>query len=131
MFFNNVLAEVIGISVLYFFDSYTLRESDGLFNCYYGRQRLFPTHTCARSLKNECFIRDVKQELESVGQKPEFTKYSFCTNGSHFAGEAGIKTFGFGPSRENLAHTDDEYVDLFELEKACEGYEAIMHALAK
>ena len=50
MFFNNVLAEVIGISVLYFFDSYTLRESDDLFNCYYGRQRLFPTHTCARSL---------------------------------------------------------------------------------
>ena len=50
MFFNNVLAEDIGISVLYFFDSYTLRKSDDLFNCYYGRQRLFPTHTCARSL---------------------------------------------------------------------------------
>ena len=59
MFFNNVLAEVIGISVLYFFDSYTLRESDDLFNCYYGRQRLFPTHTCARSL----YIDDAKRDL--------------------------------------------------------------------
>lgn len=33
MFFNNALAEVIGISILYFFDSDTLCESDDLSNC--------------------------------------------------------------------------------------------------
>ncbi|MDD6449700.1 MAG: DUF3784 domain-containing protein [Lachnospiraceae bacterium] len=65
MFFNNVLAEVIGISVLYFFDSYTLRESDDLFNCYYGRQRLFPTHTCARSLKKY----DEKKMCKDYGKR--------------------------------------------------------------
>ena len=69
--------------------------------------------------------------LHSIGQEPEITKYSFCTNGSHYAGEAGIRTFGFGPSREDLAHTDDEYCELSQLTKACEGYEAIMRALTR
>ncbi len=33
-------------------------------------------------------------------------------NGSHYAGEKGIRTIGLGPSREDLAHTVDEYVEL-------------------
>ena len=57
---------------------------------------------------------------------PKITNYSFCTNGSHYAGEAGIKTIGFGPSKENIAHTIDEYIEIEQLEKACKGYYVIM-----
>ena len=77
------------------------------------------------------FVQAVLEELHSIGQEPQVTQYSFCTNGSHYAGEAGIRTIGFGPSLESLAHTDDEYVETAQLEKACEGYYAIMQALLR
>jgi acetylornithine deacetylase/succinyl-diaminopimelate desuccinylase-like protein len=60
---------------------------------------------------------------------PEITQYSFCTNGSHYAGEAGIRTIGFGPSRENLAHTIDEYIEIDQLLNAVEGYYGILGAV--
>jgi acetylornithine deacetylase/succinyl-diaminopimelate desuccinylase-like protein len=61
--------------------------------------------------------------------EPKVTQYSFCTNGSHYAGEAGIRTIGFGPSRENLAHTIDEYIEIDQLLKAVEGYYGILGAV--
>lgn len=38
---------------------------------------------------------------------------------------------GLGPSREDLAHTVDEYVELDQLERACESYYALLGALLK
>jgi acetylornithine deacetylase/succinyl-diaminopimelate desuccinylase-like protein len=67
--------------------------------------------------------------LRSAGLNPEITQYSFCTNGSHYAGEAGIRTIGFGPSREDLAHTIDEYIEIDQLIKATEGYQGILQAV--
>ena len=67
--------------------------------------------------------------LKKIGLQPEITQYSFCTNGSHYAGEAGIRTIGFGPSQENLAHTIDEYIAVEQLEKAANGYETIMEVM--
>ena len=69
--------------------------------------------------------------MDELGINPRLTEYNFCTNGSHYAGEAGIRTIGFGPSRENLAHTVDEYVEIEQLEKALLGYIGIMEALLK
>lgn len=66
-----------------------------------------------------------------MGLSPEITQYSFCTNGSHYAGEAGIKTIGFGPSRENLAHTIDEYIEVDQLCKATLGYYGILEEVMK
>ena len=60
--------------------------------------------------ENDAFVQDVKKQLEGMGYQPEITQYNFCTNGSHYAGEAQIKTFGLGPSKENLAHTVTEYI---------------------
>ncbi len=60
--------------------------------------------------------------LEAVGKaglEPSISKYSFCTNGSMSAGEMGIPTLGFGPGREDLAHVDDEYLEVKELYQAC------------
>lgn len=56
--------------------------------------------------------------------------YSFCTNGSSSAGIHHIPTLGFGPGRENQAHVNDEYIEIEELVKACEGYYALASELA-
>ncbi len=74
-------------------------------------------------------VLGVKAAMEERGLKPEITGYSFCTNGSYYAGEAGIPTFGYGPSRENLAHTVDEHIALNDLYDAVDGYLAALHAL--
>jgi putative selenium metabolism hydrolase len=104
----------------------------GTETCYTGNtitgERFFPGWLFD---ENESFIQDVYAELRSSGLKPRIGRYNFCTNGSHYAGEAGIPTLGMGPSRENLAHTIDEYVETAELFGAAESYYAIMKALLK
>ncbi len=74
------------------------------------------------------YVQKALKALEGIGQTPTITHYNFCTNGSHYAGEAGIKTIGYGPSRENLAHTIDEYIELDSLYNVTEGYYAILKA---
>jgi putative selenium metabolism hydrolase len=64
--------------------------------------------------------------LRHAGLEPRLRQYSFCTNGSHYAGEAGIPTVGFGPSRENLAHTIDEFIEEAQLIAAARGYQGIL-----
>lgn len=81
--------------------------------------------------ENEAFVQKSLAGLREIGLDPAVTHYSFCTNGSHYAGEKGIKTLGFGPSPENLAHTIDEYIEEEQLFKACEGYQAICKALTE
>ena len=71
--------------------------------CYTGNpiqaQRFFPGWLRDRE---EPFIRDILAGLEAAGLTPAVTQYSFCTNGSHYAGEAGIPTVDWalrgGPS---------------------------------
>ena len=100
--------------------------------CYTGNhiqgERLFPGWLYD---ENEEFVQDVKKELESMGYTPSITQYNFCTNGSHYAGEAGIKTFGLGPSQENLAHTVNEYIEIDQLTKVTDCYYGVMKALLK
>jgi putative selenium metabolism hydrolase len=91
-----------------------------------GGERFFPGWVLD---ENDEFVQTALAGLRSAGLKPEITQYSFCTNGSHYAGEAGIKTIGFGPSRENLAHTIDEYVEVDQLLQAAEGYYGILRAV--
>lgn len=74
-------------------------------------------------------MQRIRAAMQSRGYDPEFTGYRFCTNGSYYAGEAGIPTFGFGPSYEELAHTVDEYVALDDLYAAVDCYLAALHAL--
>lgn len=91
-------------------------------------ERFFPAW---RYDENEDFIQVTLGGLREIGLEPQIDHYAFCTNGSHYAGEAGIKTFGFGPSLETLAHTDDEYIELDQLHKAVAGYMAISRSLLK
>ncbi|MDB2109201.1 YgeY family selenium metabolism-linked hydrolase [Clostridium paraputrificum] len=77
------------------------------------------------------FVQAAYKGLKNAGINPEITQYSFCTNGSHYAGEKGIKTIGFGPSKENLAHTIDEYIELEQLYTGAEGYYEILKSVYK
>ncbi len=79
--------------------------------------------------EKEDFIQKALAGLRSAGLNPAISHYSFCTNGSHYAGEKGIRTIGFGPSLETLAHTIDEYIEAAQLYLAVEGYAAISRAL--
>ena len=100
--------------------------------CYTGNQieavRFFPGW---RFDENQEFVQRAYKSLKNLGLHPVITNYSFCTNGSHYAGERGIPTLGFGPSQECLAHTVDEYVLLEQLHKSAEGYAAILAGLVK
>ena len=100
--------------------------------CYTGEtirgERFFPGWYYA---PEETYIQKISDKLHEMGFTPEFTQYSFCTNGSHYAGEKGIKTIGLGPSRENLAHTVNEYIELSQLFDAEKCYYGIMEALTE
>lgn len=74
------------------------------------------------------FVQKALSGLKSAGIDAQISHYSFCTNGSHYAGEAHIDTIGFGPSTEVLAHTIDEYIEETQLIKATEGYVGICQA---
>lgn len=98
--------------------------------CYTGSriyaERFFPAWLFRRE---EPFIQNAYQSLQEAGLTPTITNYSFCTNGSHYAGEKGIRTIGFGPSLESLAHTVDEYVQIDQLTGSADGYAALLDAL--
>lgn len=98
--------------------------------CYTGNEiegeRFFPGWLYD---KNEEFVQAVYREMKAMGFNPSITQYNFCTNGSHYAGEANIKTIGMGPSRENLAHTLNEYIEIEQLTSVTQCYAGIMKAL--
>ena len=104
--------------------------SVGSERCYTGAEikgeRFFPGWYYA---PEEKYVQQILQKIREAGYAPELTQYSFCTNGSHYAGEKGIPTIGLGPSREDLAHMVDEYVELTQLYGAVECYYAVMEAL--
>ncbi len=75
------------------------------------------------------FVQTALKGLRSAGQDPVLSHYYFCTNGSYYAGKAGIPTLGYGGSLETLAHVDDEYIEIEQLVKACEGYYGIVRSV--
>lgn len=79
--------------------------------------------------ENEPFVQQALAALRRIGLDPALSHYSFCTNGSHYAGEAGIPTLGFGPSQERLAHTVDEFIEVEQIRKGVAGYAAILGGL--
>lgn len=121
----------------------SLKQSDSTFEakvfyakgkdtCYTGKtieaERFFPAWLYR---EDEAFVKKSLESLRAAGIPAKLSHYSFCTNGSHFAGEAGIPTIGFGPSQENLAHTDNEYIEIEQLTKAVEGFMVIVDILLK
>ena len=98
--------------------------------CYTGNpiraERFFPAWVYDT---DDVFVQTAYRGLKDAGLDPEISHYAFCTNGSHYAGEAGIRTIGFGPSMESLAHVNDEYIEISQLTAACRGYYGILNAV--
>jgi len=61
-------------------------------------------------------IRQLWNETRPTG------KWSFSTNGTYWAGKAGIPSIGFGPGDEVYAHTSTEQISLDEVVAATEFY---------
>ena len=104
--------------------------TEGAELCYTGEHiaadRFFPAW---RENTDSDYVRAVCEAVRRRGFEPQLTGYSFCTNGSHYGGEAGIPCIGMGPGREDLAHTVDEYIELQDLYDICEYYIAACEAL--
>ncbi len=98
--------------------------------CYTGNiiegERFFPGWLYS---EEDDFVQAAYKGLREAGINSEITQYSFCTNGSHYAGEAGIQTIGFGPSKENLAHTIDEHIEIEQLCLGAKGYYGILKSV--
>lgn len=98
--------------------------------CYTGNEifaeRFFPGWYFDR---DSAFVQKSFAALQTLEREPILTTYSFCTNGSHYAGEKGIKTLGFGPSVESLAHTVDEYILIDQLTGSADGYLKLIDTL--
>ncbi len=77
------------------------------------------------------FVQKALGALKKAGIDTKISHFAFCTNGSHFCGEKGIPTIGYGPSLESLAHVRDEYIAIDELTKASRGFEEILKALTE
>ncbi len=91
-----------------------------------SRYRFFPSWKI-----DECsdFVTLSKEALEKEGIFRGLGHYAFCTNGSHYMGEAGIETIGYGPGEEKCAHIVDEYISQEDLFTAKRGFKAILKAL--
>lgn len=112
--------------------SATCYISRGEQKCWTGEtiqaERFFPAWLLSEDHE---LVQKALTGLKKVGIDALISHYSFCTNGSHFCGEAGIPCIGFGPSLENLAHTIDEYIEIDQLCKVEQGYYGILSELLK
>lgn len=67
----------------------------------------------------------------ALGRPPVVTRWTFSTNGVASAGRLGIPTIGFGPGREDIAHTVREYVPVNDLLKASIFYAVFPQMMAQ
>mgnify|MGYP000038634203 FL=1 len=56
------------------------------------------------------------------GERRPTGKWDFSTNGTYWAGKAGIPSIGFGPGDETYAHRVDEHISLSEVVEATAFY---------
>lgn len=72
---------------------------------------------------NHPLIQAAQRAVELLwGEKRELGTWDFSTNGTYWAGKAGIPSIGFGPGNEKFAHTNLEHVPLAEVVAATEFY---------
>jgi len=106
--------------------------AEGSERCWTGEtisaKRYFPAWLVDRESE---LVQKALAGLKEAGIDTQISHFSFCTNGSHFCGEAGIPTIGYGPSLESLAHVRDEYIEVEQLTKACRGFESILRKLTE
>lgn len=65
------------------------------------------------------------------GEKSETGKWGFSTNGTYWAGKAGIPSIGFGPGDEIYAHTIEDQNNLDDVVRATEWYALFPQSLKR
>lgn len=75
------------------------------------------------------YVQKALAGLREAGVAAQVSHFAFCTNGSHYCGEMGIPTIGYGPSLESLAHVRDEYIEIDQLLQAYRGFGKILGKL--
>lgn len=85
--------------------------------------------------ENNEIIKKALEGLKKAKLKAEIGAYSFCTDGSaiikyrELNPDSNTVVFGYGPSKESLAHIVNEYIELEEMHEAFKGYIAIITSL--
>ncbi|HEY5730611.1 MAG TPA: YgeY family selenium metabolism-linked hydrolase [Anaerolineales bacterium] len=70
--------------------------------------------------------------IESLwGEERALGTWDFSTNGTYWAGKAGVPSIGFGPGDEKTAHTGDENVRLDDVVAATEFYAFLPKVLSE
>lgn len=73
------------------------------------------------------FVRDVLEGIAQAGVPPVVSDRSgFGTNGCVYGGDMAIPTVVFGPSRRELAHIVDEYIETDQLVMGCNCYYSVI-----
>lgn len=80
------------------------------------------------------FLKQACHALAAIGSKVHLGKWRLdrrClgTAGSTLTKKHHIPTIGYGPGREEVAHTDDEYVEIDKIRKALYGTAVIVYDL--
>jgi putative selenium metabolism hydrolase len=106
-------AESIRVEMLYYDEpSYT--------GFVYEVDKYFPAWALT---EDDPFVRAGVETRRLVGLPDSPTgKWNFSTNGTYWAGKAGIPSIGFGPGEEETAHTVNDSVLLDDVVKAAEFY---------
>ena len=79
-----------------------------------------PAWTIPRDTPFLCLLSEA---LADAGLSSEIsTLPGFGTNGCHYAAERLLPTVVYGPSRKELVHTVDEYIEIDALTDSCRGY---------
>jgi putative selenium metabolism hydrolase len=101
-------------------------------HCYTGAEifgkRFFPGWLYPETAS---FVLSAQTALHKAGYAAPLSHYSFCTDGSQSAGIRRIPTLGFGPSREEIAHITNEYVELEQVKRAHDGYVCLIRDFLK
>jgi putative selenium metabolism hydrolase len=75
-------------------------------------------------------VRAGQETIEDLWGEPRpLGTWEFSTNGTYWAGKAGIPSIGFGPGDEKDAHSPTEHVSLDDVVAATEFYAYLPHKL--
>jgi putative selenium metabolism hydrolase len=114
---DEVIAQVKGLIPDYLQDEIQVEELYYDAPSYTGFIFPVPKYYPAWLLEEEHPLTQVGQRtIEALwGEKRALGTWDFSTNGTYWAGKAGIPSVGFGPGDENFAHTNLEQVPLDEV----------------
>lgn len=77
------------------------------------------------------YVQKALAGLKKAGIEAPISHFSFCTNGSHFCGEAGIPWHWLRPLFGEPGPCRDEYIEIEQLTKACRGFASILRELTQ